>query len=275
VKVIARAGQSPAAAERDPSNYHYFAPCCGAELSDVAAARGSAQKASRSRRSRPRSRRRSPWIGCPHLPPLHEAAPRARARVDPGPRQPEREARRREQGPRRVLRGSRDAETTVEVWEKLIVPEGEAGAYERGKVPSRGAWLTAGTDANSSSSTGPSGGGGNVETEAGTRSSAAGSSTTASRPARQASDKTGPHSHAEDLEVFDQVLYELWPTAANGTANSSSRSASTTRGWQHVAVYDYCRSQPGRAIPVQGLRRRRPGAAPPVTWSARPEVEGR
>jgi phage terminase large subunit GpA-like protein len=270
VKVIPREGQSHSAAERDPSCYSYFAPCCGAELSDVerlAVARKAVQKSTLP----PEVAKTKAWIGChvSHLytkPLLEFVRDWAIPALD--------SANARKVFVNKVLGECyEEAETqaTVEVWKRLIIPDGENGAYKVGIVPPEVKWLTAGQDSNKRELHWAVWGWGHVQSEGGHPVLCGWLIDYGVEPGPAAEDDTRNTMHGEDLEVFDQTLYgKLWSTAAKDRQLFVAQCFHDS-GWQHIAVYDYCRSQPTRSIPSKGLATDDRSKAPPVKWTHAPK----
>jgi phage terminase large subunit GpA-like protein len=63
--------------------------------------------------------------------------------------------------------------------------------------------------------------------------------------------------HVSDLRFFDQVIYQrLFPRRSSASSPTPEflqvLSCGHDTGWQAEAVYAYCRTYPGRAVPVKG-----------------------
>jgi hypothetical protein len=272
VKVIAGDGQSPAVAERDAENYHYFAPCCGAELSD-------AQRLDVAQRAKQKSTlpddvaKKKPWIGV-HISHLYTKSLLELAREWISGLDNPAEKRVVVNKYLGDIHEESTQQTTVEVWEALAPDHGEHGSYERGKVPEGVSWLTAGTDARQLELHWTVWGWGNVETESGHPALCGWLIDYGVEPGPQASDKNRTVLSADDLQVFDQSIYDrAWPNW-NGTRQYVVLQGLHDSRWCPVATYEYCRSKPGRAFPSMGLGVDDRSAAPPwrLTGSIRYRV---
>jgi phage terminase large subunit GpA-like protein len=271
VKVLARDGQSPAAAERDPTCYRYVTPCCGVELPDHERLE-IAQHAKQKSTLPPEVARSKPWIGVhiSHLytKPLLELARDWIEGLD-------------NPSVRRVsvnkVHGDvfEQAEThaTVETWQRLRIAEGEPGAYKIGTVPRGVQWLTAGQDSRQTELHWAVWGWGLAATEAGHQVLRGWLVDYGVEPGPAREDRSRTTLHVEDLEVFDQVLYaRLWPSA-EGTSHYAVGQAFHDSGWQPIAAYEYCRRfdvTGGRAIPSKGLPTDDRSRAPVIGWGAPP-----
>lgn len=265
-KVIVHEGQTPSSAERDPTAYHYFAPCCGAEIPDaqrLAAAAGAVQKSTLP----PEIAKKKAWIGV-HISHLYTKTLVELAREwISGLDNP---------SVRRVIVNKvfgdvfeeQTQETTVEVWEDLALPDGEPGSFERGKVPDGVTWLTAGTDARQLELHWCVWGWGNVLNEGGSSTLCGWLVDYGVEPGPQASDKNRTVLAAEDLQVFDQTLYDrAWPSTLGNKFFTVLQGLHDAR-WCPVATYEFCRSKPGRAFPSMGLATDDRSATPPWRLSS-------
>lgn len=157
-------------------------------------------------------------------------------------------------------------EVTVEVWEKLASGEGATGSFERAKIPDGVRWLTAGTDARQLELHWVVWGWGHVPTEAGAYALCGWLLDYGVEPGPQADDPDRTELTAEDLHVFDEVLYDqVWKTARGERRFTLLQGLHDSRFGRN-ATYDYCRSHPGRAFPSLGLATDERSNAPPFAF---------
>jgi phage terminase large subunit GpA-like protein len=252
VKVIAAANESPAEAERIHERYHFVAPCCGVQWSEID--RRKAIRRVEQRSTLPAGTPARDWIG------LHvwrffsetkgEVAELAREWID----SLDDEAKARVFANKTLAEPWRAKvrELAVETWRRLQVPEGKDGCFALGEVPAEVQFLTAGQDSAQRELHWAVLGWGLARThekqlvlrgwlvDAGVEAGP-----------RAIEERTELAAH--DLHVFRQILYErTWPRRDGGKPLALARGLHDV-GWQPIAVYGFCSSQKdGRAIPSRG-----------------------
>lgn len=261
-------GMNQAQADRDPRCYHYFAPCCGAEITD-------AQRFSMIRNTRQRSvlpedvAKRKTWIGVHfsqfYMPskPLAFLAEKWIEGID-------------NEATKRVYVNKRggdvyDAavtESPAENWRGLVcISRGvdDPEYYELGQVPRGVRFLTAGQDSRETELHWAIWGWGLLRDE-GHHPTLCGWLIDAGVVAREKASTLA----SSDLRVFDQLIYDRAFMSVDGKFKFYVEQCFHDSGWQPIAVYEYCRTRPFRAFPTKGAAVDSTSNAPFLRWGARP-----
>lgn len=277
VKVLARADQSRAEAERDPSCYVYVTPCCAVELTDgyrLAAARRSEQRSTLP----PEVAKTKTWVGVhtSHLytKPLAELAAHWIQGID-------------SPSVRRVFVNKilgdvyNDATTrvTVEVWDALVLEEDVPGSFVLGTVPHEVQWLTAGQDSGIHELHWAVWGWGYVRSEGGVPMLCGWLIDAGVEAGPAKLDASRTTLNASDLGVFSQLIYERrWP-GVSGERHLPVDLGLHDSGWQPIGAYEFCRMtnadakrqrRAPRAFPSKGMAHDSRSRAPAITWGAPP-----
>lgn len=271
VKILPRPEQSRSAAERDPTCYSYVTPCCAVELPDVerlAIARKAVQKSTLP----PEVAKTKSWIGC-HISHLYTKSLLELVRDWAIPALDSAAAKK--VFVNKVLGEcyeEAEANVTVDTWRKLVVPEEHQDTWRLGTVPAGVQWLTAGQDSRKMELHWAVWGWGLVKSEAGTPILRGWLVDYGIEPGPAVGDPNRATLHAEDLSVFDQVLYaKTWPSMKDGGPEFFLLQALHDAGWQPIAAYEYCRMLEGRGVPSKGLPTDDRSCAAPIAWSAPPK----
>lgn len=254
VRAIARAGQSPAEAERDPSCYVYSCPSCGAMWSDADRLRAVRVVPQRSTlppevAATKRAIGLHFWKFFMLSKPIVELAeeyvrafddpPKMRVFVNKTLGEPFEE---------------RVHEVSPDTWRKLALPEGEAGSYSLGEVPEGVQFLTAGQDSGKRELHWAVWGWGLTRAEGGAVVLRGWLLDYGVEPGPASEDPDRGTLHVEDLRVFDQVLYQrTWPSARGGDVDFYLLQGFHDAKWQRIAVVEYCAGLDGQAVPAWGL----------------------
>lgn len=268
VKTIAREGQSPAEAARDPSCYVFACPSCGAEWSE-----GDRLRAIREVRQistlPPEVARARDWIGV-HFWAFFQPANTVRRLAQEFVEAQDDPAKRRVFANKTLGEPFEETvqNTTVEAWSKLAAPAGEPGSYALGTVPAEVQFLTAGQDSRADELHWCVWGWGLVRT--------AEKRTILCGWLVDAGVEEGPRRRnpsavtlaPSDLFVLDQVLYDrYWPRITGEEALPVAQGLHDS-GWQPSAVYEFCRERLARgAVPSKGAGVDDLSKAPLVNWS--------
>jgi phage terminase large subunit GpA-like protein len=276
VKVTPKDGQTADRAARDPSCYAYFAPCCGAQITD--AQRWTMAKNTRQVSTLPAEEAAGKrWIGV-HFNQLYMSnktleflAREWIAGLD-------------DESVRRVFINKRMGdvfdsvvkETSADTWRRLIViPKGDRDpeAYVMGQVPPGVQWLTAGQDSRETELHWSVWGWGWLMNAAAQREFC-GWLIDAGVVLRQKSEILEPR----DLACFDQLLYSRSFPSTDGKLVYWVVLGLHDSGWQPVGAYEYCRQRNARtgtmvSLPSKGAAETEGSNAPPLRWSAVPTYE--
>lgn len=275
IRVIPHQGQSPAAAERDPSAYHLRTPCCDEDLTDAerfAACRRVEQRSTLA----PEEAARRQWIGV-HFSQLYMPgktleflASKWIEGID-------------DEGAKRVVVNKRwgdvyevaAGETSLEMWQGLRLGEGEGGAYAMGHVPEPVWLLTAGQDSRLDELHWAVWGWALVPASAGVELLCGWLVDCGVEAGPRAKDPLRDALDADDLAVLDQVLYRsFWPSA-DGAMQFPVERGLHDSGWMPIAVYEFCQRRRGRSYPSKGAAEDDRSRSPLWTWSAPPRWRDR
>lgn len=266
VKVCQEEGQTIDQAKRDPHCYHYFAPCCGAEISD--AQRYELARNTRQQTTMTEEEAAKKDFLSAHFSHLYMVKPLARlaTRYIEGLDDPSK---------MRVFYNKvlgevyveKTKETAVEDWQKLrVIPrfENDPNAYALGEVPPEVRFLTAGQDSRASELHWTVWGWGLVRTSSGLGLLCGwliDYGVLKREPPRQILD-------AEDLEPLTQLLYDrAFPRS--DIEDSSYKSVEVgfhDAGWQPRGVWEYAQGRPGVIVPCRGRSADEESPAPPLSW---------
>lgn len=276
IKASARAGQSAAQAERDPSCYAFACPgtterACGAIWSDsdrLSAIRVVEQRSTLP----PEVAATKAWIGVHFWAfflrsggSVHNLAAEYVAAID-------------EPGKMRAFFNKtlgdvyedKDQDVTLEAWQDLIPEEGSPGAYRVGTVPPEVQWLTAGQDSRLDELHWAVWGWGYVRSESSAPLLCGWLVDAGVLAGPRRIDKNRSTVDASDLFVFDQVLYSrTWDRVGGGLAVPVWQALHDSGMW-HTAVYEYCRTKKGRGFPSRGGNDDDRSKAPACKWSDPP-----
>jgi phage terminase large subunit GpA-like protein len=248
VKVLAREGQSAAAAERDPRCYTYVTPCCGVVLTD-----GQRYRACRDVRQRsvlpPAIAADRRWVGV-HFSNLHMTKPLVELAMEwiQGIDTP---------SVKTVVINKRlgdvddqvaEQETTAEAWAELA-----KDGHELGTVPDGVQVLTSGQDSRLLDLHWAVWGWGLARTSGGQAILRGWLVDAGVEPGPAALDRMRRTLASSDLHVFDGVLYgRTWPRSS-GADELRVEQGLHDSGWQPIAAYEYSQTQRGRAFPSKGM----------------------
>ena len=268
VRAIAEEGMNQAQADRDPRCYHYFAPCCGAEISD-------AQRFAMIRHTRQRSvladdvAARKTWIGV-HFSQLYMPSKPLAFLAEKWIEGIDSEATKRVVVNKRLgdVYDAAVTESPAESWRGLVcISRGvnDPEYYELGQVPRGVRFLTAGQDSRETELHWTIWGWGLLRDE-GNYPTLCGWLIDAGVVARAKAATLA----AADLRVFDQLLYDRAFTSVDGKYRFYVEQGFHDSSWQPIAVYDYCRQRPFKAFPIKGAAVDSTSNAPFLRWGARP-----
>lgn len=277
VSPVVQAGLTQAQAERDSRCYKYFAPCCGAELTD--SQRWAAVRACRQKSTLPEAEAKNkPWIGVhfsqlymPNMP-LETLAAQWVESLDDEP-------------VRRVFVNKRLGDvyeakisgTSRDAWRRLKCishSEQDPEFYERGQVPAGVRFLTAGQDSRERELHWSVWGWGLVRDEA-------------QYPLLcgwlidyGVIDRTGglrldelvrlKTLDARELLAFNQLLYDRAFLSVDGKYQFYVKQGLHDSGWQPIAIYEYCRSRPFVAYPSKGAATDSTSTRQFISWGPAP-----
>lgn len=271
VKVLPREGQTAREAERDATCYQYVTPCCGAELTD-------AQRASSVRRVQQRSilsheeAKKRRWIGL-HFSQLYMPAKTIRWLAQEWIEALDSPSVRRVFKNKRLgdVDDSAEVKLTADAWAKLVVEKDARDTYSLGHLPPNfTGWLTSGQDSGIHELHWTVWGWALTRTDAGNALLCGWlvDCGVAAGPAAVSPGRTT--LGAEDLHVFDQVLYNRYWLDEKGERQAAVTMGLHDSGWQPVAAYEYAQRQRERAFPSKGLPTDDRSAAAPFTWGPSP-----
>lgn len=267
VRAIAREGQSPAEAERDPSTYAFACPSCGAIWSDADRLKAIRKVVQRSTLP-PEVAAKKEWVGThfwQFFMPGKSVRELARLYVealdDPATMRV---------FVNKVLGEAYEEklqDSSIEAWASLSVDEGKPGSYAIGNVPHDVQFLTAGQDSRAEELHWAVWGWGVVRTLE-QRTVLCGWLVDAGvEEGPRARNRAAVALEASDLFVFDQVLYgRYWPRIGEDEQLPVAQGFHDS-GWQPTAVYEFCRERLERgAVPSKGAAVDDRSKAPLVAW---------
>ena len=271
VRVIPDDGLTKDQCARDPRYYHYFAPCCGAEISDAqrwVMCRSVKQKSILA----PEEAARRPWVGL-HFSqlymlnwPLARLAEEYIAGLD-------------DEAVMRVFQNKRMGdvfdpavkETSVDAWRKLIVikrSDEDDRFYQRGQVPRGVRFLTAGQDSGSRKLHWAVWGWGLLR-DSNRYPVLCGWLIDWGTVEREYSLTLD----ASELAVFDGKIYDRGFLSTDEKRSYWVRHGLHDSGWQEIPVYEYCRRRPDRSIPCKGDAADSASKAPAARWGSSPQYK--
>ncbi|MCW8129613.1 MAG: phage terminase large subunit family protein [Planctomycetota bacterium] len=268
VKAVSEEGMTQAQAERDKRCYHYFAPCCGAEISDAQRALIVRKVIYKSTLPADEADRR-PYIGV-HFSQLYMPNKSIEFLSEHWIEALD------DDGRKRVFMNKRMGEVydpalkeaTADEWSRLVCVrrrENDPEYYTMGQVPAPVRFLTAGQDSRSTELHYAVWGWGRLRDEAG-YPIVCGWLIDCGVVRR-------PYSltlEESDLRVFDQLLYERSFAAVDGRMQYEIVMGLHDWSWQPLAVENYCLRSNGRAVPCRGaaLDSKAASHKPTFAWGA-------
>lgn len=269
VKCIPHPGQTEERAERDPTAYRLYAPCCGCEISD--AQRMLMCREVRQISTLPEEEARiRPWIGL-HFSQLYMPNKPLRFLAEKYIETLEDEPARRVFVNKRLgdVYEEKKRSSSADDWRRMIVIRRrpmDDRVWERGTVPDGVQFLTAGQDSGWRSLHWAIWGWGPVEDTAGVTRLCGWLVDCGVIPRPD-----GSHTlEAGELEVFDQLLYMRQYPATSSDRTYWVEMGLHDAGWQPLAVYEYCMRHHPRTVPSKGGAEDSTSTQPPFRWGSPP-----
>jgi phage terminase large subunit GpA-like protein len=268
VKVIPDDGLTKDQCERDPRYYHYFAPCCGAEISDAqrwAMARHVVQKSTLPAAEADRR----PWVGV-HFSQLYMSNKPLRFLAEKWVEGIDDDSVKRVFVNKRLgdVYDAAIRETTTDAWRRLIVVprhENDCEFYVRGQVPRGVQFLTGGQDSNSRELHWSVWGWGRMRDQSG-YPQMVGWLIDYGVVRREYSLTLD----VAELVVFDGILYDRSFASTDRKRGYWVEQCAHDSGWQEIPVYEYCRRRPDRSVPSKGAAEDSRSSAPACRWGSAP-----
>lgn len=271
VKPVAELGLTDAQAARDKRCYKYFAPCCGAEISD--AQRTLICKDVKYKSIlKPEEAAQKPYIGV-HFSQLYMPNKSIEFLAEHWIEGLDDEPKKRVFINKRMgdVYDPAVKETTADAWSRIVCirrKEKDPEYWERGQVPLPVRFLTAGQDSRTKELHWAVWGWGRLRDEAG-YPTICGWLVDCGIVERAYS----PTLEESDLRVFDQVLYERTFEGVPGGTGAPARQFEVMQGlhdwsWQPIAIENYCLRTNGRAAPCRGDAVDSNSKKPTFRWGA-------
>lgn len=272
VKACPEEGQTIEQAKLNPRSYHYFAPCCGAEITDAqrfAMARKTEQKTT----LKDEDAEKKQWLSAhfSHLYMSNKPLELLAQRHIDGLNDPSKAQvfTNKSMGDTYELK---KVETKTDDWKKLIViPRSgdDPRVYYRGQVPPEVSFLTAGQDSRKPELHWTVWGWGIV------RNSVDQGVLCGWLIDYGVVNRIPPKDtmQPEDLAVFDQLIYRRGFQRTEIDRSLRVVNGFHDAGWQPVAVWEYCRTRKGRVYPVRGRNADEFCVAPYVAMGSSPSYD--